>query len=1487
MNPKQPSRIARGSAFARLGLVLFLLQSCGGGGGGGGAAAPAPTPTVTVSFGSQSYSKDVTDRSASEALLTLAATASNDGSVSYAITVGNSDGYFAINSGSGAITLTSTGMSSAPVGRYSLTVTATLGSVSATAMAVINLPDFIRFTQASLSATPNFRNTSDAIATLEAKTSADVAVAAYSITAGNSDGYFAIDNSGRVSFTTAGISAPAGDYTLTVEGSSAGIPAAQATVMVSIGANTVIFAQSSYSASTGDVYATSALVTVSATAAGTLSYSITAGDTPGYFAIDAASGALTISAQGSTGLSTGSYSLTVRAVSDDTAVMPGDVMVQITITPAVVLPMSSLAASPMHRDASMEVATVEARLTDGMAVSYSITGGNTQGYFQIDASSGRISFTTAGLAAGAGTHSLTVSVDDAAGDAAVPAVNVTVMVALGAIISFSQTMYNLTPAHRDLFLPIVTLSATASDGADVSYSIRSGDERGFFEVRANGEVNFTRAGKTSAGPSQQMLMQGQTRSYTLTIDASDESGAGSHTLVAPAVVMISLGDIIMPDPASASHEIMARQFNTTADLVFLSGRSESGLPISIAISAGNDEGWFTFNESTSHIRLARLDFSPPSTAVELTVDLSVSTGLAVQVPVSITFASDIARTLALDMSSYTFNLSVADPTAAPANPVMIGSLPMVTRTGVDANAALSYALVSCGTPCPFAIDAATGQMSLTGATSEAMRRDGQQVLTLQASVADNAISPATATVTVVLAPVLLFLDDANAAISSAHSISIESPSMGSSIAFPAAKVLPGAREGAFTVSYTLSSAADNGGGDAASLFSLTSSGTLTWAMDGDSKPSYTVNIAASAVGSGDFAGTTLNDTIELSLGVPDTIAPTISGDNARPLSFVHNEVMVGQAITTVTASDNRDSADAITLSITSNPNLTNGALARLNGKELQWNVVPVAADIRSDYTLSVEATDSAGNRTEQSLDYTIAITAPNALPKLARENNDESIIGRADDISELAGVRDVEVITSGDSTFAYALTSTGIDGFTLATDDTSFNTMLSPIDQFARIAQADGHSLASSETTLFLSVSGASADFVRSYSVGADGALTQASQVDDSSSIELDGASQMLVESIRDKTVVCVAASEDDGIAVLELGSNGVLSHEASISDADHQDLGLDDITSLAVNGNFIYAGGSEGRISVIGATLDASNNISLAYLRHHAGTSTVPLGAGLSLAVVANGSARALAVATDGATKSMDGLHLIPIDTSAQSPMLDFSKAVSRLDGSTDSLRALGDPLSLATFAIGTGSPSNMIGITTADRGGAFLQFLASFAAGSWTLSDPLSLLTDQGSDSSYMLASPRFVARHEDLTNRLIADIIASPTDGALTVMQTTVVTFDNISGTYDIDGPPTIADLWCRDNECARVSGVADAFVQDIVSVGEAEFNDIETVSAGNTEKHWRLTEKIATDGSMSAIDEDADRYLLSVPLTDAGGLSVRYMIPLGEFLPAPEI
>ncbi|HHP0594779.1 TPA: Ig-like domain-containing protein, partial [Vibrio harveyi] len=183
-----------------------------------------------------------------------------------------------------------------------------------------------------------------------------------------------------------------------------------------------------------------------------------------------------------------------------------DATVAVTVNPIQDAPVFTQDSYEFNYDENIDenvvIGQVSANDVDGSNITYSIKSGNDNGWFEINAN-GEITLTTAGAAAAANdfealanVHNIVVTATgtDDPGTPLSTDINVTLN---------EQNVNDNAPVFGDSSYEfnydenisestvIGTVSATDADGSNVSYAITSGNDNGWFEINANGEITLT------------------------------------------------------------------------------------------------------------------------------------------------------------------------------------------------------------------------------------------------------------------------------------------------------------------------------------------------------------------------------------------------------------------------------------------------------------------------------------------------------------------------------------------------------------------------------------------------------------------------------------------------------------------------------------------------------------------------------------------------------------------------------------------------------------------------------------------------------------------------------------------------------------------------------------------------------------------------------------------------------------------------------------
>nr|WP_321270808.1 retention module-containing protein [uncultured Tolumonas sp.] len=672
-----------------------------------------------------SYSFDYHENlNATTVIGTVKASDADGETVNYSIKSGNDNGWFTINVSSGAITLTDKGVAAAAndyealANVHQLVVTATeavgLGDVKTTDIAVTlneqnlddNAPVFTDPATGAAVSSYSFDyhenlNATTVIGTVKAS-DADGETVNYSIKSGNDNGWFTINvSSGAITLTDKGVAAAANDYEALANVHQLVVTATEAVglgdvkttdIAVTLNEqnlddNAPVFtdpatgaAVSSYSFDYHEnLNATTVIGTVKASDADgeTVNYSIKSGNDNGWFTINVSSGAITLTDKGVAAAANDYEALAnvhQLVVTATEAVGLGDVKttdIAVTLNeqnlddnaPVFTDPATGAAVSSYSFDyhenlnATTVIGTVKASDADGETVNYSIKSGNDNGWFTINVSSGAITLTDKGVAAAndyealANVHQLVVTATEAVGLGDVKTTDIAVTLneqnlddnapvftdpATGAAVSSYSFDY-----HENLNATTVigTVKASDADGETVNYSIKSGNDNGWFTINvSSGAITLTDKGVAAAANDYEALAN----VHQLVVTATEAVGLGDVKTTDIAVTLNeqNLDDNapVFTDPATGAavssysfdyHE----NLNATTVIGTVKASDADGETVNYSIKSGNDNGWFTINVSSGAITLtdkgvaAANDYEALANVHQLVVTATEAVGL--------------------------------------------------------------------------------------------------------------------------------------------------------------------------------------------------------------------------------------------------------------------------------------------------------------------------------------------------------------------------------------------------------------------------------------------------------------------------------------------------------------------------------------------------------------------------------------------------------------------------------------------------------------------------------------------------------------------------------------------------------------------------------------------------------------------------------------------------------------------------------------------
>ncbi|XP_078678305.1 protocadherin Fat 4-like [Branchiostoma floridae x Branchiostoma belcheri] len=459
----------------------------------------------------------------------------------------------------------------------------------------------------------------------------------YQIAAGNSEQKFVIDSSsGAIGLAQTLDRETTASYQLTVlaiddGGTSSLTGTTTVTVTITdVNDNTPVFGQSLYTVDLAETTAAgSAVVTVAATDAddGTnaaITYSIVSGNTNNDLAIDASTGAVTLSNPLNYEV-TEDYTVTIRATDGGSPANSADATLSLTVNAVNEFPpdftQSSWSVSILENSTYGEVvATVAATDDDSYAdgtVTFSITNGNGEAKFQMETTTGVIKLTASLDRENTDFYNLTVQATDMSTSPLSNStyVEITVIDSNDNYPTFSPTVYSATvPEDEAVATTIVSVTVTDADigtNADITYTITAGNSESKFNVLTNGAVVLA-----------DTLNYESTTQYTLTVTATD---AGNPPLSSDATVSVTVGavnefaPVFTQDPYAASVNenatigTVVTAVNATDD-----DAGSQGLVL-YSIVAGNSERKWVIDEESGNISIATTLDRETTDTYELTV----------------------------------------------------------------------------------------------------------------------------------------------------------------------------------------------------------------------------------------------------------------------------------------------------------------------------------------------------------------------------------------------------------------------------------------------------------------------------------------------------------------------------------------------------------------------------------------------------------------------------------------------------------------------------------------------------------------------------------------------------------------------------------------------------------------------------------------------------------------------------------------------------
>ena len=592
-----------------------------------------------------------------------------DGELEYSVTSQNPPGYFNIDS-DGRLTVAKALDREVTPSGVNLTIQAADKPASGTAKFTTmqltvqitdhndNSPDFT--TEVSPQEVSEGASVGDVIVQVEA-TDADLGTNAdisYSIIAGNSDDLFEIDGeTGQIKVKQSldlesGNPPQSLDHTLTIEASDGGSPPRVSTMDVQISILpenefTPQFASSSDTTEVSEDIGESAEVYVAMAtdadsgADGQIVYSIASESHAGYFVIDGGSGQVTVAQSLDREAMPDGINLTIQAADqpDSGETRTASMVLHIVITDvndedpifspitAQEVPEDAAAGTPVTR-----VHATDADIGDNAKISYSITDGNSLGFFDVNSETGEVTVAKS-LDLETATHAtgLSYTLTMTATDSGVPArssseslsITVTSLNEFTPVfeknVEFITVPHN-TPVSNVVYEPQAEDQDFGMDG-ELQYTMSSSNNDGYFSIDQNtGHISVAKPLNSTAVPD----------GINITITATDQAILGTPKTASMQLnIEVEYVDNVAPVFSENIPDDVSIAENATVDTVVVNVQAtdlDPGLngEIKYSIISGNELGFFKINEHSGVVTVNKsLDLETESHATNARYVLTI------------------------------------------------------------------------------------------------------------------------------------------------------------------------------------------------------------------------------------------------------------------------------------------------------------------------------------------------------------------------------------------------------------------------------------------------------------------------------------------------------------------------------------------------------------------------------------------------------------------------------------------------------------------------------------------------------------------------------------------------------------------------------------------------------------------------------------------------------------------------------------------------
>ncbi|WP_340153686.1 cadherin domain-containing protein [uncultured Marivirga sp.] len=663
---------------------------------------------------------DIDENSAENTVVGTVSVSDADGSTTYenwTITSGNTNEAFQIDENTGEISVKSTDLDYEAVGNYTLTVTVQDGGNTSEAVElsidINNLNDNAPVVAENQSFDIDENSAENTVVGTVSVSDADGSITYenWTITAGNTNEAFQIDaNTGELSVKTNDLDYEAeGAYTLTITVQDGANTSAAVDLTIDINNLNdnapVIAANQSFNIDENNAQNTVVGTVAVSDADGATTYenwTITAGNTNEAFQIDTNTGEISVKTTDLDYEAVGAYTLTLTVQDGANTSSAVDLSIDINnlndIAPVIAVNQSFNLDENSTQNSV--VGTVAVSDADGSTTyeNWTITAGNTNEAFQIDANTGEISVQTTDLDYEAvAAYSLTVSVEDGVNTAA--AVDLTIGINNlndnAPVIAANQSFDIDENSAQNTVVGAVAVSDADGTTTYENWTITAGNTNEAFQIDANtGELSV----KTTD------LDFEAVGAYTLTVTVQD--GANTSEAVELTLEVNNQNDNAPIISANQSFDIDENSAqNTVVGSVSVSDADGTTTYENWIITAGNTNEAFQIDASTGEISVKTTDLDYEAVGnytLTLTVQDGANTSAAVELSIDINNLNDNAPIIA---SNQSFDIDENS-----AQNTVVGS---VSVSDADGTTTYENWIITAGnTNEAFQIDASTGEISV-------------------------------------------------------------------------------------------------------------------------------------------------------------------------------------------------------------------------------------------------------------------------------------------------------------------------------------------------------------------------------------------------------------------------------------------------------------------------------------------------------------------------------------------------------------------------------------------------------------------------------------------------------------------------------------------------------------------------------------------------------------------------------------------------------